>query len=106
MPNNATAVNNIAGKMECTWLSDANAILDTCPTYDVSLEDFRRVVLVGAVAQIKSKGAVGYIVDSSSAEGAFSEEIQNYAAKTGPNGLKLVEVDSVADAIGWLNANS
>jgi hypothetical protein len=141
MRPNTTVIDSIPGKLECVWLSDANAILDTWTTYEVALEDFRRVVLIGAVAQISSKGAVGYIVDSSSAEGAFSDEIQNligaeifpafakagikyfititskvsytakrtvadYAAKTGPNGLKLVEVDSVDDAIGWLKANA
>jgi hypothetical protein len=134
-------VYEIPGKLEVKWNSEVKSIIDTWITYNVSLEEFKEAVLTKGLNFAKSHRGVAWIVDSSSAKGAFSQEIQSfigsevfpafakigikyfltitssvsavtkmsvrsYSAKTGPNGLKLVELNSVEDAITWLKANA
>jgi len=131
----------IPGKLQTSWLSGVKAGLDVWTSYAVSLADFRQTVLVEGVNYAKAHGGIAWIVDSSQATGAFSQEIQDfigrevfpgfvkagikyfitinskvssvtrmtvnsYSAKTGPAGLKLVEVGSVEDAEAWLKANA
>jgi hypothetical protein len=130
----------IPGKMESSWHDDVKAVVDTWTTYNVTLDEFKEAVLVKGVRHAKANGGRAWIVDSSSAEGAFSSQIQQfigsevfpafvsngikyfitinsrvslqakdtvatYSAKAGPNGLKLLEVGSVSDAMAWLKAN-
>jgi len=132
-----TQIHSIPGKMDTYWVSDVNAILDVWTTYAVSLQDFSDAVLVKGVKHAKANKGIAWIVDSSTAKGAFSPEIQqfigtdifpaftkngikyfitilpkesaltrmtvkNYSSKAGPNGLELVEVNSVEDAIEFL----
>ena len=129
------------GKLDVTWRDDVKAVIDKWTTYDVSLEEFKEAVLVKGLKHAKSNGGIAWIVDSSSAQGVFSQEIQkfiesdifpsfakngikyfitissqvsaitnmtvkNYSAKTGPHGLKLVEVNNVPDAVSWLKTNA
>lgn len=131
----------IPGKINVAWHDDVKAIVDTWTTYAVTKEEFREAVLVRGVNHAKSRNVVAWVVDSSKAEGAFSEEIQafiasdvfptfakigvkffisinstvsmvtqktvaTFTAKTGPNGLKLIELKSAEDAIAWLKAQS
>ncbi len=131
---------SIPGKLQVSWKSDVKAIVDTWSSYTVTLDEFKDAVLVRGMNHAKAHGAVAWIVDSSSAKGAFSKEIQefiggtvfpaftkngikyfititsqvsaitkmsvsSYSAKAGPNGLKLLEVNSVDDAIEWLKLN-
>ncbi len=133
-------VYEIPGKLSVAWDSDVKAIIDTWSSYFVALEEFKNAVLVKGVDYAKSRGVKAWIVDSSQAKGAFSQEIQDfigstvfpkfaeigvkyfititsqvsavtkmtvasYASKTGPNGLKLVEVDSAENAVAWLKLN-
>jgi len=130
-------INQIEGKMTVAWNEEAKAIIDTWESYTISLEDFSEAVLVKGLNHAKANGGIAWIVDSSNATGAFSQEIQqyigdtvfptftengikyfititstksaitrmtvsSYSAKTGPNGIQLLEVDSVDDAIEWL----
>ncbi len=135
-----TQIHSIPGKMDTYWISDVNAILDIWTTYTVSLKDFNEAVLVKGINHSKAHKGRAWIVDSSTAKGAFSPEIQNfigsdvfptfaksgvkyfitilpkdsaltrmtvknYSSKVGPNGIELVEVDSVDDAIEFLKEN-
>jgi hypothetical protein len=135
-----TQIHNIPGKMETSWISEVNAVLDTWTTYVVSLSDFKEAVLVKGLDYARKHKGIAWIVDSSTAHGAFSQEIQafigsdvfpsfakagikyfitilpkesavtkmtvkNYMAKVGPNGLQLVECNSVEDAVEWLKQN-
>ncbi len=132
---------SIPGKLEVTWNSELKAIIDTWQTYHISLPEFREAVLVKGLDHSKANGGIAWIVDSSLAEGVFTQEIHRfidtdifpafarngvkyfititstvsaltklnvmgYSAKTGPNGLKLVELNSTADAIEWLRKNA
>ena len=131
----------IPQKLTVTWNSEVRAIIDTWKTYFISLEEMKEAVLIKGLEHAKNNNAQAWIVDSSSAVGVFSPEIQDfigsdifpafvangikyfitinsevsamtrmnvktYASKTGPLGLKLVELNSAADAIMWLKENS
>ena len=133
-------LHSIPGKLEVEWMGDVKAIVDTWSNYNVTLEEFRDSVLNKGLKHAKANGGVAYIVDSSTAKGVFSQEIQafidsdvfpafakggikyfititsqvssvtkmtvkNYSAKAGPHGLKLVELNSLKDAVEWLKLN-
>ena len=54
-----------------------------------------------------AKNNIKYFITITSKVSAITKmSVRSYSAKTGPNGLKLVELNSVADAITWLKANS
>lgn len=129
-------VHAVPGKLVVRWNERAKAIIDTWENYTISLEEFREAVLEKGLAHARAHGGVAWIVDSSTAKGAFSQEIQafigtdvfpafsragiqyfitvmsksaltaltvkSYQAKTGPNGLILVEIGSVEEAIVYL----
>jgi len=134
------SVFSIPGKLEVNFRSDVRAIVDTWTSYTVTKEEFGNAVLKNGVPYAKANGAVAWIVDSSSASGTFSHDIQafigsdvfpaftangikyfititsqvsaltkmtvsTYATKAGPNGLQLLEVGSVEDAVAWLKQN-
>jgi len=130
---------SIPGKLTVAWNAEVRAVVDTWTNYGVTLEEFKQAILGKAVSQAKMNNVRAWIVDSSKANGTFSQEIQdfigtdifpafakagvkyfititsasavtrmtirNYTAKLGPNGLKLVDVASVEDAIEWLKKN-
>lgn len=73
-------IQNIPGKMISTWEDDVKAVLDTWTTYNVSLEEFKEAVLIKGVAFAKAHGAIAWIVDSSTAVGVFTQDIQNFIA--------------------------
>lgn len=71
-------VYSIPGKLKVTWDPNVKAIVDTWTSYSISLDDFREAVLVKGLDHAKANGGIAWIVDSSSAEGVFSQEIQDY----------------------------
>ena len=71
-------VYNIPGKLEVNWNDDVKAIVDTWTTYSVTLDEFKEAVLVKGVEFAKSRGVTAWVVDSSSAKGSFTQEIQNF----------------------------
>lgn len=73
-------IQEISGKMTSTWEADVKAVLDTWTTYNVTLEEFKEAVLIKGVAFAKQHGAIAWIVDSSTAEGVFTQEIQDFIA--------------------------
>jgi hypothetical protein len=133
-------VHNVPDKLNVQWVPEVKAVLDTWTSYFITLPSFREAVLEKALSFAKDQGVRAWIVDSSKAKGAFSQEIQDfigsdvfpafakagvkyfvtitstsaltnmtigsYAAKLGPNGLKLVEATSAAAAIEWLKQNA
>ena len=135
------SIYTIPGKLDVNWNSEVKAIIDTWSSYFVTLDEFKEAVLIKGLSHAKANGGVAWIVDSSTAKGVFSQEIQDfigsdifpafakngikyfititskvssmtkmtvksYSAKTGPHGLKLVELNNVNDAIAWLKANA
>lgn len=131
----------IPGKINVAWHDNVKAVVDTWTTYSVTRDEFHEAVMVRGVNHAKSRGVVAWVVDSSKAEGGFSDEIQAFiasdvfptfakigvkyfisinskvstvtqktvaafTAKTGPHGLKLVELNSVEDAFAWLKAQA
>lgn len=73
-----TLIHSIPGKMDTFWLSDVHAILDTWTTYVVSLADFKEAVLIKGLTHAKNNRGRAWIVDSSTARGAFGNEIQDF----------------------------
>jgi len=134
------SIHEIAGKLKVSFNSEVCAVIDQWSSYAVTVDEFRDAVLKRGVDYGKSHGVRAWIVDSSTAKGAFSPEIQvaieqevfpmfakigvkyfltitsqsaltnlsikTYTSKLGPNGISLVEVKSIADAVGWLSANA
>ncbi len=133
-------IHQIEGSLTVAWNDEVKAIIDTWQNYSISLDDFKDAVLVKGLNHAKANNGCAWIVDSSKAKGAFSDEIQNfiaadlfpafaknkikyfitvtskvsaitrmtvstYAVQTGPAGIKLIDVDSVDDAIQWLKEN-
>ncbi len=53
-----------------------------------------------------AKGGIKYFITISSKVSAITNmTVKSYSAKTGPHGLKLVELNSVSDAAEWLKHN-
>ena len=71
-------VYSIPGKLEVTWLGDVKSIVDTWSNYNVTLEEFKEAVMSNGLKHAKANGGIAYIVDSSTAKGAFSQEIQTF----------------------------
>lgn len=71
-------IHEIPGKLTVTWNSDVKAIIDTWHSYFVTLEEFKQAVLVKSLNHAKANGGIAWIVDSHTAKGVFSEEIQKF----------------------------
>ncbi len=131
---------SIPGKLETSWCQEASCVVDTWTSYSVSLDEFKKAVMENGLEYAKVNKGVAWIVDSSTAKGVFSQEIQeyigsevfaafaengikyfititsqvsaitkmtvsSYSSQVGPNGIRLVEADSVENAIEWLKLN-
>jgi hypothetical protein len=70
----------IPGKLKCEWNQEARAVIDTWTDYSVTLDEFRTAVLVKGLTFSAMHGGRAWIVDSSKAKGAFSQEIQSFIA--------------------------
>jgi hypothetical protein len=75
-------IQEIPGKMVSTWEADVKAVLDTWTTYHVTLQEFENAVLIKGVNFAKANGGIAWIVDSSTAKGVFSQEIQEFIGST------------------------
>jgi hypothetical protein len=69
---------SVPGKMEVYWEERAKAIVDVWESYFISLEEFREATLAQGLKHAMGHGGHAYIVDSSRAKGAFSQEIQDF----------------------------
>jgi hypothetical protein len=68
------------------------------------LEEFHEAVLVKGLNHAKANGATAWIVDSHTAKGVFSEEIQNYIASDvfpafAKNGIKYFMTVTAENAL-------
>ncbi|HTQ11800.1 MAG TPA: hypothetical protein VMI31_17190, partial [Fimbriimonadaceae bacterium] len=131
-----TPIYQIPGKLNVEWDTDAKCVVDTWSSYSISLDEFKQAILGRAVLYAKPRGAVGWIVDSSKATGAFTQEIQHFIGETlfpkfaeigikyfitippqnavtsltvksfsrkaGPNGMELIEVQSIEAAVQFV----
>lgn len=99
----------IPQKLRVEWLDDVKAILDTWTTYNVSLSEFKNAVLVEGLNHAKANGGLAWIVDSSSAKGAFTPEIHKFIETDvfksfANNGIKyFITINSNVSAITKLN---
>lgn len=74
-------VYQIPGKLTVEYDATVRAIIDTWSSYTVSVDEFREAVLTRGLSHAKLYQARAWIVDSSSATGAFSSEINQLIAK-------------------------
>jgi len=71
-------ISAIPGKMTSHWVEPVRAIVDTWESYFVTLDGFKEAVMQKGVDFARAHHARAWIVDSSAAKGAFSQEIQDY----------------------------
>ena len=105
-----TKIYEIPGKLKVEWESDVRAIVDTWTTYFVTLEEFREAVLVQGVNYAKANGGQAWIVDSHSAKGVFSPEIQDFIVSDvfptfAKIGIKYFMTINAEDALTRLTVN-
>jgi len=82
------------------WIVDSSRAKGT---FTQEIQDFIGTDVFPKFAKI---GVKYFITISSSVSSVTNMTVKNYAAKTGPHGLKLVTVDSVSDALKWLKDNA
>ncbi len=103
---------SIPEKLEVTWRSDVKAMIDTWSSYFVTLDEFKDAVLVKGLNHAKANGAVAWVVDSSTAQGSFSPEIQAFIGSDvfpafAANGIKyFITITSQVSAITKMSVSS
>ena len=99
----------IPQKLSVEWNPEVRAIIDTWTTYFVSLDEFRDAVLIKGLNYAKQNKGQAWIVDSSSAKGVFSEEIQKFIETDifpafAANGIKyFITINSEVSAMTRFN---
>jgi hypothetical protein len=87
-------VYSIPGKQDVTWNNKVKAIIDTKDIQTLIGEDIFPAFV---------KNGIKYFITINSKVSALTKmTVKKYSAKVEPNGLKLVELNSVEDAIIWL----
>jgi len=81
------------------WIVDSSKAVGT---FSPEIQDFIGTDVFPAFAKI---GVKYFITINSKVSALTKMTVANYSAKTGPNGLQLVEVNSVADAVIWLKTH-
>lgn len=71
-------IQSIPGKMSSQWDAHHKAVIDTWESYFVTLDAFREAVLVKGLGFARAHGGRAWIVDSSKAKGAFSQDVQTF----------------------------
>jgi hypothetical protein len=105
-------VYSVPGKLEVNWHNDVHAIVDTWTSYSISLEEFSDAVLTKGIGFARNKGVQAWIVDSSQASGAFSQEIQQFIGSDvfptfAKNGVKFfITITSEVSAVTKMTVNS
>ena len=93
-------VNHAKTRHVVAWVVDSSKAVGT---FSQEIQDFIGSDVFPAFAKI----GVKYFISITSKVSALTKmTIASYTAKTGPHGLKLVELNSVEDAITWLKANA
>ena len=73
-----TLIHEIPGKLHVHWNEDCRAIIDVWQNYYTRFDEFHHAVLEKGLDHSKLNGGVAWIVDSSEAEGKFSDQILDY----------------------------
>lgn len=71
-------IHSIPAKLEVAWDPGARAVIDTWSSYAITLDQFRDAVMGKGLTYAKSHRARAWIVDSSTAHGAFPQEVQAF----------------------------
>ncbi len=71
-------IQSIPGKLSSHWEGRSKTVIDTWESYFITLDAFREAVLVKGLAYASARGGQAWIVDSSKAKGAFSQEVQTF----------------------------
>ncbi|HTY37459.1 MAG TPA: hypothetical protein VMH23_10125 [Bacteroidota bacterium] len=82
------------------WIVDSSKAVGT---FSQEIQDFIGTDVFPTFAKI---GVKYFITITSKVSALTKMTIATYSAKTGPNGLKLVEFNNVDDAVAWLKANA
>ncbi len=82
------------------WIVDS---IKAVGTFSQEIQDFIGTDVFPAFAGI---GVKYFITINSKVSALTKMTVANYSAKAGPNGMKLLEVGSVADAIAWLKTHA
>ncbi|MEK7433563.1 MAG: hypothetical protein AABZ74_10565 [Cyanobacteriota bacterium] len=80
------------------WIVDSS---DATGNFSKEIQEFIGSDIFPAFA----KAGIKYFITITSKNALTKLTIRNYSAKAGPNGLLLVQIDSLADAIEWLKKN-
>lgn len=105
------AIYEIPGTLVAEWREDVKAMIDKWENYNLSLEQFREAV-DAEIAYAKERGVKAWIVDSSEAKGAISQNIQNALInenfeKLAKAGVKhFVTIPSDVSVVSKLSINS
>ena len=81
------------------WIVDSS---DATGNFSKEIQEFIGSDIFPAFA----KAGIKYFITITSKNALTKLTIRNYSAKAGPNGLLLVQIDSLADAIEWLKKNT
>jgi hypothetical protein len=76
------SIAQVPGKLTTTWLEDVKAVCDKWTDYNVTLAEFEDAIVKKGCSFAKTNGAVAWIADASEAKNLFSQEIQDFIAKT------------------------
>jgi hypothetical protein len=69
-------IHTLPDRLTVTWEAEALAIVDTWTSYQVGVDEFRVAVLEKGLGWARKHGGRAWVVDSSSARGAFSQAVQ------------------------------
>lgn len=103
-------VYEIPGKLTVEWNAEVHAIIDTWSSYFTTLEEFKEAVLVKGLNHAKANGGIAWIVDSHTAKGVFSPEIQKFIETDvfpafAANGIKYFLAINAESAVTRLTVN-
>jgi hypothetical protein len=71
---------SIPGYLDVSWSNEVKAVVDRWTNYAVTLDQFKDAILNKGLGYAKTHGGLAWIVDSSPAKGAFTQECQNFIA--------------------------
>jgi hypothetical protein len=93
-------VNHARAHKGIAWIVDSSQAVGT---FSQEIQDFIGSDVFPSFAKI---GVKYFITITSKVSNLTKMTVSSYSAKTGPNGLKLVDVNNVEDAVAWLKANA
>jgi len=102
----------IPGKLTVYWDENVLTIVDVWNNYYIRIDEFQQAVMVKGLDHAKANGGLAWVVDSSDAEGKFSENILNYIGEDVfptfvKNGIKyFITIKPVHSPVAAFNVTS